>query len=123
MASRTTSKTQRSGLRRQSDTIRSRFPDDPCTVAQAIIDCNNRGRAFIFQSGEDSNSIIEGLTIVNGMASGPIATGTQIVPNPEDANIYQRDGIDASGDGYGGAIYVGKNTSRQSANAYLQPVW
>jgi hypothetical protein len=92
-------------------TIRSRFPDDPNTVAQAIIDCNNRGRAFIFQNGEDSNSIIEGLTIVNGMASGPIATGTQIVPNPEDANIYQRDGIDASGDGYGGAIYVGKNTS------------
>ncbi len=91
----------------KSLTIRSRYPDDPNIVAETIIDCNNRGRAFIFKNGEDANSIIEGLTITNGLASGTIATGTKIVLDPEDANIYQLDGNDGTGNGYGGAIYVG----------------
>lgn len=89
--------------------ITSENPDDPNKVAETIIDCNNKGRAFIFRNGEDSNSIIEGLTITNGLAAGDIAEGTQIIVDPIDANLYRYDGISALGDGYGGAIFVGKN--------------
>ncbi|MCE5341795.1 MAG: S8 family serine peptidase [Planctomycetaceae bacterium] len=92
-------------------TIRSRYPDDKNIVAETIIDCNNRGRAFIFRNNEDACSVIEGLTITNGLASGTIATGTRIVLDPEDANIYQLDGNDGNGNGYGGAIYVGVGAS------------
>ncbi|OHB50886.1 MAG: hypothetical protein A2Y10_15890 [Planctomycetes bacterium GWF2_41_51] len=91
--------------------IRSENPDDPNIVAETIIDCNNRGRAFIFQNGEDSNTIIEGLTIINGLASGPIATGTTPVYDSADANIVYYNGNSASGDGFGGGIYIDANAS------------
>ena len=51
-------------------TIRSENPDDPCVVANTIIDCdgsrNIPHRGFYFHSGEDSNSVVSGLTITNG---------------------------------------------------------
>ena len=92
-------------------TIRSENPDDPNIVAATVIDCRNRGRAFIFQNGENENSIIDGLTIINGLASGPIATGVTGIFDPCDPNIYYYNGNDASGDGFGGAIYLDANTS------------
>ncbi len=91
-------------------TIRSENPDDPNVVAQTVIDCNNRGRAFIFQNEEDVNSIIEGLTIINCLAGGAIAPPAQISFDPCDSNIYYFNGNDATGDGYGGAIYCNINT-------------
>ncbi len=51
-------------------TVRSTAPTNPEAVARTIIDCNNFGRAFLFQSGEDANSILDGLTIINGYSSG-----------------------------------------------------
>jgi len=36
--------------------------------ANCIIDCQNKGRGFIFQTGEDVNAVIEGLTIAHGAA-------------------------------------------------------
>ena len=51
-------------------TVRSTDPTDPETVAQTIIDCNSSGRAFLFQTNEDPNSILEGVTIINGYSSG-----------------------------------------------------
>jgi hypothetical protein len=58
----------------------------------AIIDCNNLGRAFIFQSGETSTAgaFLQGFIIINGYARDPLW--------PQDPNV------DASG--YGGAIYI-----------------
>ena len=51
-------------------TIRSTDPKDPNIVAATIIDCNGteleNHRGFYFHSGEDENSIVEGLTITNG---------------------------------------------------------
>ncbi|MBN1787601.1 MAG: right-handed parallel beta-helix repeat-containing protein [Sedimentisphaerales bacterium] len=47
-------------------TVRSINPDDPCTVAATIIDCQNSGRGFYFHSGESSSSVLSGLTIKNG---------------------------------------------------------
>ncbi|MCX5634073.1 MAG: S8 family serine peptidase, partial [Phycisphaerae bacterium] len=88
-------------------TIRSENPQDPNVVATTIIDCNNRGRAFIFQNGEDANSIIEGLTIINSLSAGAIAVGVRT--DPIDPNRLS--GIDATGNGFGGAIFIGRNTS------------
>jgi len=57
--------------------------------ANCIIDCQNNGRAFIFQSGEGATTVLEGFTIINGYA--------------EDPNWPQ--GPDDDPNGYGGAIY------------------
>ena len=50
-------------------TVRSTDPGDPDVVAATIIDCLQFGRGFILQSGETVDSVIDGLTIVNGFAS------------------------------------------------------
>ncbi|MHC4387463.1 MAG: hypothetical protein ACYSX1_02530 [Planctomycetota bacterium] len=51
-------------------TVRSADPNDPCVVASTIIDANGTPgdlhRGFIFQSGEDANSVLSGLTITMG---------------------------------------------------------
>jgi len=47
-------------------TICSIDPDDPNIVVGTIIDPNREGRGFFFQSGEDGNCVIRGLTIQNG---------------------------------------------------------
>lgn len=98
-------------LKGKAITIRSENPDDPNIVAETIIDCNNRGRAFIFRNGETSDSNLYGLTIINGLATGPIAAGTIEIPDSEDANIVYYNGNSASGDGYGGGIYIDVNSS------------
>ncbi len=53
-------------------TVRSTDPNDPATVAATIIDCEGTEgdphRGFIFQTNEDSNSVLSGLTIQNGYA-------------------------------------------------------
>jgi len=52
--------------------VRSTNPSDPNIVAATIIDCNGTEedphRGFCFHSGEDANSIVDGLTITNGYA-------------------------------------------------------
>jgi len=53
-------------------TVQSIDPNDPNIVAATVIDCNgtedNSHRGFYFHSGEDSNSILAGFTIINGYA-------------------------------------------------------
>jgi len=53
----------------RSITIRGSDPNDPNVVAETIIDCNHIRRGFQFRSGETSEVVIEGLTIINGLAS------------------------------------------------------
>ena len=64
-------------------TIRNTNPNDPNIVAATIIDCNGRlldgHRGFYFHSGEDNNSVLDGLTITNGFA-------------PLDLNVFLEDG-------------------------------
>jgi parallel beta-helix repeat protein len=54
-------------------TVRSTDPNNPNTVAATIIDSQGSEgdyhRGFYFRSGEDENSILEGLTITNGFHS------------------------------------------------------
>jgi parallel beta-helix repeat protein len=47
-------------------TVRSTNPQLNDVIAATIIDCENEGRGFYFHSGEDANSTINGLTIING---------------------------------------------------------
>jgi len=54
-------------------TVRSAYGAKNC-----IIDCQNLGRGFNFHSGEDNNSIIDGFTIINGVAIGAFG-GTEDV--------------------------------------------
>ncbi len=53
--------------------VRSSNPNDPNIVAATVIDCQGSEtephRGFIFQSTEDVNSILDGLTITNGYQS------------------------------------------------------
>jgi hypothetical protein len=53
-------------------TVRSTDPNDPNIVASTIIDCNGTEeephRGFLFNSGEEANSVLTGLTITNGYA-------------------------------------------------------
>ncbi len=76
-------------------TLCSTNPNDPNIVAATIIDCNGSEghchRGFYFHSGEDANSVVEGLTITNGfhgrgggilcIASSPIIRNNIITGN------------------------------------------
>lgn len=70
-------------------TIRSTDPNDPNIVAATIIDCEGSEaephRAFYFHSGEDRNSVINGLTITNGFGHYEIISGYEI---PTGGGIY-----------------------------------
>ncbi|MHC4461268.1 MAG: choice-of-anchor Q domain-containing protein [Planctomycetota bacterium] len=47
-------------------TIRSTDPTDPQIVNSTVIDCNSKGRGFAFNTEEDADSKVMGLTITNG---------------------------------------------------------
>ncbi|UCF42572.1 MAG: hypothetical protein JSV99_08205 [Planctomycetota bacterium] len=51
-------------------TVQGVEPNDPDIVAATVIDCNatnlDRHRGFLFENGEDANSILAGITIKNG---------------------------------------------------------
>jgi outer membrane protein assembly factor BamB len=51
-------------------TVRSIDPNNHWVVSSTIIDCDGAGIGFHFQSGEDVNSVLDGLTITNGSTSG-----------------------------------------------------
>jgi outer membrane protein assembly factor BamB len=50
----------------KSITVRSVAPQDPYIVDATVIDCNNLGSAFYFQGEIGTNTVIDGLTIING---------------------------------------------------------
>ncbi len=74
-------------------TVRSTNPQDPCVVASTIIDCQGAGRGFYFHSGEDANSILDGLKITNGYVT-----------------------VDSPGGNIGGGIYCGNQGGPTIAN-------
>ncbi len=55
-------------------TVRSTDPNNPEVVAATIIDCQGSEfephRGFYFRNSEDSDSILDGLTVINGYTSG-----------------------------------------------------
>ncbi len=51
-------------------TVCSVAPEDPCIVAATVIDCQHLGAGFRFKNGEDSNSVLNGLTVTNSSWDG-----------------------------------------------------
>jgi len=51
-------------------TVRSTDPNDPAIIASTIIDCQEQGCGFTFESGEQADSIVEGITVTNGKRGG-----------------------------------------------------
>jgi len=51
-------------------TVRSTAPSDPCVVAATIVDCQGSECGFSFSNGEGPDSVLDGLTIINGYSSG-----------------------------------------------------
>jgi hypothetical protein len=103
----------------KSITIRGEKPNDPAYVAATVIDCGgtemNNHRGFIFRNGEDTNSVLAGLTITNGFIAG--AYGGNFV----DVNgvLVNLDGLDATGDGYGGGILIENSSSPTIRNCVI----
>ncbi|MFC1739051.1 S8 family serine peptidase, partial [Planctomycetota bacterium] len=62
----------------------------------ATIDCERKGRAFLFQSGETTTTVLDGLTLTNGYAEDPAWPQE---PNETDTSA-----------GYGGAIYCNNSS-------------
>ncbi|MHC4499221.1 MAG: InlB B-repeat-containing protein, partial [Planctomycetota bacterium] len=106
----------------RSVTLKSIDPDAP-----AIIDCEKTGRAFIFQSGEDANTVIRDIIIRNGYAHGPVGTsgnmGGTIPSDPNDPNSdpdpNAGPGGNAYGDGFGGAILCTNGSSPTFENCTI----
>jgi len=51
-------------------TVRSTNPEDPAVVAATVIDCNGAPTAFIFQTREQADSILAGLTVTRTVNQG-----------------------------------------------------
>ncbi len=71
-------------------TVRGTDPEDSSVVAATVVDGDSLGSAFVFQSGEDSTSVLTGFTITGGRAlngggifceSSPIITRNIITRN------------------------------------------
>lgn len=102
-------------------TLTSTDPNDAYIVANTVIDAEGSRyiskRAFHFNNGEDPNTLIEGITIRNAFTAGAIGLSGAILeeefppgqspPAPNRANS----GMDATGNGYGGAILCTEGSS------------
>ena len=76
-----------------------------------IIDCENSGRGFYFGSGEDANSIVEGLTIKKGAADGGGAVECYYSsPKITDCTFSENFAMD------GGAVYCHYSSSPTITN-------
>jgi outer membrane protein assembly factor BamB len=88
-------------------TVQSVVPEDPYIVAATVVDCNSAGRGFYFHSGEDGNSVLDGLTITNGNADrgGAIRIAPAgVAVGPTIANCIITGNTATS---YGGGTYGG----------------
>jgi hypothetical protein len=74
---------------------------------KCIVDCEHDGNGFVFESNEGSNSVLDGLTIMNGQAlyGGGIRI-KESSPTVTNCIFLRNEGKRKGGiDGYGGAIY------------------
>lgn len=87
-------------------TLMSTNPNDPDIVATTIIDCQELGCGFLFLSGEDTNSIVDGFTITNG--KGDFGGGMRIEnSSPTVRNCIFSGNI---GNYVGGGIYCNQSS-------------
>ncbi len=86
-------------------TVRAIEPRDANTVTKTVIDCQgsstNRHRAFYFHTGEGADSILKGLTIINGyQTSGGSIYCQDSSPTIQNCTIFNNTATI-----YGGGIY------------------
>lgn len=107
-------------------TVTSVAPEDPYIVAATVIDCNGTEedphRGFCFQNGEDENSVLAGLTITNGFATGGMYSGggggiacNGSSPTISHCRIVGNTGEHASG----GGIWFGQNSQAVIENCEI----
>jgi len=100
-------------FRGKAITVRATEPNDLEVVAATIVDCNHSGTGFVFQSGEDANSVLAGLTITNGYAND--GSAILIVPGgrpPTDrvtCRIINCIIVNCASEAHGGAIFCYKS--------------
>jgi len=87
-------------------TVRSTDPNDPDIVAATVIDCEgdpgNKHRGFYFHSGEGPASILNGLTIINGL--GPSNIGGAILCDGSSPTITRCNISNSMAYDFGGGI-------------------
>ena len=98
-------------------TVTSTDPQDPAVVAATVVNADSMGGVFIFQSGEDTTSVLTGLTLTGGAAtfgggilcisSSPTITYNNITDNAATGTFPE---------GQGGGIYCDSSSSIVSYN-------
>ena len=100
-------------------TITSVNPDDSDTVSRTIIDCGAGRRGFTFDNEEDENTVINGLTFVNGgvpgESGGSLYFGADTSPVIKNVRI-----VDSTTDVSGGGIYIGPRSSPTFINVVIE---
>ncbi len=99
-------------------TVRSQDPNDPNVVQATIIDCNgsegDEHRGFIFNQGETSDYVLDGLTISNGYhSSGGAIQCINSSPTIKNCRLIQN-----TTTGFGGGIYL-ENSSSIISNCHI----
>lgn len=92
-----------------SITIRSTDPNNPDVAANTIIDPNGAGRGFSFDSEEDANCVISGLTIRNGYSCGYGASVYFYHSSPTIRNCIIKNGRAADS---GGGFYCDTSNTK-----------
>lgn len=100
-------------------TVQSADPNKFDIAVETIIDCNGSQaqphRGFIFQNGEDANSVLAGLTITNGAG---IAQGGAVYCYAGSPTIKNCNIIANSAD-YGGGVSCGDNDNASIVNCII----
>ena len=86
-----------------------------------IIDCQNDGRGFIFNSGELEDSILSGFTITNGRTSnyGGAIYCVNSAPVIKDCIMINNRVIGSSNNSHGGAIFLGSGATPTIVNCVV----
>lgn len=90
-------------------------------AANTIINCEARGRGFIFQSGEDSTSIVEGFTIVDAVAvdkADYLDGGGILITNGSSPTI-RNCVIRECTAGRGGGIFIDRESSARISSCFI----
>jgi len=91
--------------------LTSTDPNDPKVVAATIIDGQEKNAVATFNTGEDANCVLEGLTITNGGMCG-VLESAGIACYHSSPTIRFNLITDNTRDGeWGGGIYCGENSS------------
>jgi hypothetical protein len=89
-------------------TLRSIEPRDTKTVTKTVIDCKgtaaNKHRAIYFHDGEEANSVVSGLTIINGYHERGGAIWCESSPTIKNCTF-----IHNNASNYGGGVYCYKS--------------